>query len=79
LVASYCEGIVRSRTKGHGVCLFVCLFVCFGVIAKVPSLPILVTLMMEAIRFSETSGLTRATRRNIREDEILQYTIILNS
>jgi hypothetical protein len=37
----------------------------------VPSSPILVTVMMEAIRFSETSVLTRTTRRNIPEDGIL--------
>jgi hypothetical protein len=35
------------------------------------SSPVLVTLMMEAIRSSETSILARATRRNIREDGIL--------
>jgi hypothetical protein len=61
LIASITR-MTRIGELGTNVARFGCLFI--------PSSPI-ATLMMEAIHSSETSVLTRATLRNIPEDDIL--------
>jgi hypothetical protein len=62
-----CNNRHFGRTQESGSCASV-----DSTANVIPSSPILVTLMIEAMHSSETSGLTRVTRRNMPEDVVLQ-------
>jgi hypothetical protein len=67
LMGCYACGSCENRR--FGACRVLRLLVTASV---VPSSPILITLMMEAMSSSETSVLTRTTQQNILEDGIIR-------
>jgi hypothetical protein len=77
-----CHFHLQCQTVSHArnwvkLTIFLCSVLWLLVTDNVPSKPILVTLMMEAIRSTETSVLTRATLHNIPEDGRLILTFNL--
>jgi hypothetical protein len=68
--------VTRIDELGTRLTVFLCSMLQLLITAHVPSSPILVTLMMEAVCSFEMSVLTRATQHNIQEDGILHINIV---